>query len=277
MTRVRHHRVAISVTAAVLVVGVIAFVALRPYLFARGTTTELSVGEVVNRYQRSQTAATDSTPASSSSTTVAGPARGPALPAPGVYVYATTGRDSVDALTGDHHDYPATTTITVTPSACGALERWDVVAERWVEWTRCARGDGVVGVSKTNFDRFFGMAQTDAYRCDGAARPVDAPPGTTWTLVCKESNGETETYRGAVVGLDQLSIGATTVAALHVRIVLDDGDARDSQVMESWFRVGTDLLLKETAHNATVNPSPIGNVNYREDYTLQLTSLEPLR
>jgi hypothetical protein len=265
--------------AAFLAVGVVAFLALRPYLFARGTTTELSVGSVVQRYQQSQASVSDGRADARSTSAPNSVVQAPqaVLPAPGVYVYSTTGRDSVDALTGDHHDYPATTTITVTPSTCGVQERWDVVVERWVEWTRCVRGDGVVGVRKTNYDRFFGTGQTDAYQCHGDARPLQAPAATTWTLVCDESNGDVETYRGTVVGVQDLRIGEASVAALHVRIVLDDGDRRDSQVMESWFRLGTDLLLKETAHNATVNSSPIGNVNYREDYTIQLTSLEPLR
>jgi hypothetical protein len=272
MTGVRRHRVAISVTALILVIGAISFVALRPYLFARGRTTELSVGEVVSRYQQSQGSAATA-PASSTTDD----ARAAVLPAPGVYVYATTGRDSVDALTGDHHEYPATTTITVTPSACGVLVRWDVVAERWVEWTRCVRGDGVVGVSKRNFDRFFGTAHTDDYRCAGDPRPIDAPAGTTWTLDCKESNGDFEDNHGTVVGLDHVDVRGTSVTALHVRVVIDDGDVHDAQVMDSWYCLGTDLLLKETAHNATANPSPIGSVNYREDYSIQLTSLEPLR
>ncbi len=269
----RHHRVAISLTAVVLAALVAAVVVLRPYVFARGTTTAVPVGTIVQRYQQAQASLTGGVGASTPTSSSAAP---PALPAPGVYVYRTTGRDSVDALTGDHHVYPATTTITVTPSACGVQERWDVVAERWVEWTRCRRGDGVVGLRKTNFDRFFGTAQTDAYECHGDPRPLDAPPGTTWTLVCNESKGEVETYLGTVVGEQGVVIGGVSVAAEHVRIVIDDGDRRDAQAMDSWFRVGTDLLLKETAHNATVNSSPIGNVNYREDYTIQLTSLEPL-
>jgi hypothetical protein len=56
------------------------------------------------------------------------------VPEPGVYVYASRGFDSVDALTGARHDYPAQTTVTVTTEGCGVRVRWNTVRERWDEW-----------------------------------------------------------------------------------------------------------------------------------------------
>lgn len=47
------------------------------------------------------------------------------LPEPGVYLYESSGFDSVDALTGARHDYPAQTTVTITTEGCGVRVRWE--------------------------------------------------------------------------------------------------------------------------------------------------------
>lgn len=264
------------------------FVVRRYHLLDRGRTTPLSVDDAVKRYQETVPSAPSPTTSAPSSTTApvattdaststsAAPAP-PVLPAPGVYTYATTGRDSVDALNGDHHDYPATTTITVTAAGCGVLQRWDVAAERWSSWSRCDVGGGVTETAKQDFDRFFGQDQLDTYTCDGAPRPVDAPAGTTWTFTCThDGDGSVDTITGTVLGHEQRTVGGASVDALHVQVVIDDGDATDSQVTDTWYLAGTDLIVGQRGANATTNPSPVGDVHYREDYQISLTSLTPL-
>ena len=118
------------------------------------------------------------------------------LPAPGVYVYTTTGGDSVDALGGVSHDYPASTTITVTLADCGVLQRWDVAAERWEAWQRCLTDGEVAETRRTTYDEFFGIGQTDTYECVGEARPVDASSAMSWSRTCRQGGQGGRVRRG---------------------------------------------------------------------------------
>jgi hypothetical protein len=198
------------------------------------------------------------------------------LPEPGVYTYTTSGRDSVDALGGAHHDYPATTTITVTRSGCGVVQRWDVLVERWEEWHRCADGDAVREPARTTYDQFFGQGQTDSYTCTGDARPADAATGTTWVASCVQGD-DVEIRHGEVVGTESLTVGETAVDTLHVKVTITVDDyPDDTRIVETWYRTGTDLVVAQRALASTTNPSPIGDVHYEESYEIHLDSLAPL-
>jgi hypothetical protein len=109
-------------------VAVAGFLAWRAY---RDTSTEVAVDAVVDEFR----AATTDGPATTAPATTAPATSAPVetthpaapsrrLPSPGVYVYATTGSESVDALAGTDHDYPAETTITVLRAGCGVVLRW---------------------------------------------------------------------------------------------------------------------------------------------------------
>lgn len=149
--------------AGLVVVGLGFVTAQHLHLFSGTDSTALPASEAEQRYDDSASS-TSSGPGTSPTTTVG------RLPASGVYMYATTGRDSVDALNGAHHDYPATTTITVMPTPCGVQQRWDILEQRWQEWQRCTDGLGISETGRTNYDEFFGQSQTDSWLCTGAPR-----------------------------------------------------------------------------------------------------------
>lgn len=285
-----------GVVGAIIVVGAPLWTVEHYHLFDRSTSTPISIQQARDRYRDltsttqpaavvtpptapastspASTSSTSSTSTSSTSTTVAPvDAR---LPPLGVYVYTITGGDAVDALSGAHHDYPATTTITVTASDCGVRQRWDVLVERWEEWVRCVDGDAVVQPARTTSDQFFGQTQTDAYTCTGDSRPVDAPAGTSWVTTCVQGDKDHDVYTGEVVGTETSTVGGVDVQTLHVRVTIANGTASDSQVIDTWYQVGTDLVIAQTAQAATTNPSPIGSVHYNENYEIRLTSLSPL-
>jgi hypothetical protein len=192
-----------------------------------------------------------------------------------VYVYTTTGRDSVDALDGGHHDYPATTTITVTPTACGVQQRWDILEQRWEEWQRCVDGDGVSEIGRTNYDEFFGQSQTDVWACEGQQRPLDAAAGTTWSTTCA-SGSTSDRYDGVVIGTERQTVDTSTVDTLHVRVTITGDAPSDHQIIDTWYLAGADLVVAQTATVATSNDSEIGTVHYAETYEIHLTSLTPL-
>jgi hypothetical protein len=273
--------------AALVVVAVPVAAVLHPYFGGGGVTTSIPLDQLRDRYREAtattalepSTRAPTSGPMATSpddTTAPSAPSVPSIMPTPGVYLYATTGGDSIDALQGDHHDYPATTTITVIAEGCGVRQRWDVAEERWAQWRRCPTTGAVSQTGWTNYDMFFGRSQTDAYSCTGDPRPIDAPAGTTWSIVCTQG-AEVDNIGGTVVGTEHRSVGGVDVVSLHVRQVVDPGTSSDSQVTDSWFLLGSDLLIARTATNATTEATLIGSVHYAEHYSLDLTSLEPLR
>ena len=142
-----------------------------------GKVTEVGVAEAIDRYREQIDATTTRPPATTvppttevhavttmtaSPTTEVHAVTTTTVPvvhslvAPGVYQYATTGFDSVDALTGARHDYPNITTITVVPYGCGVRLRWDIAVERWDSWDWCLDGDALRQTGWVGYHEFFG-------------------------------------------------------------------------------------------------------------------------
>jgi hypothetical protein len=253
--------------AGLIVIGLGVGAVQQLHLFDGTDSTPLSVTEAEQRYDDSIVSTTIGPPPAPGTTI------GP-LAAPGVYVYDTTGRDSVDALNGAHHDYPAITTITLTATACGLQQRWDVLVERWQEWRHCADAGGVSEIGRINHDEFFGQSQTDSWVCTGAPRPLAASAGTAWSTECV-SGSTTDTHHGVVVGAEQQTVGTTTVDTLHVQVTIISATPSDSQLIDTWYLAGTDLVVAQTSTVATSNESQIGTVHYAENYEIHLTSLTP--
>ena len=255
--------------AGLLVIGLGVGAAQRLHVFAGNDSTALPAGEAQQRYDDSTSSTSSSAGPGTTPTTTVG-----RLPAPGVYLYATTGRDSVDALNGAHHDYPATTTITVTPTPCGVQQRWDILEQRWQEWQHCTEGPGVSETGRTNYDEFFGQSQTDTWLCSGAPRPLEAAGGTTWSTTCT-SGSTTNTYDGLVVGTEKQPVGTSSIDTFHVRVTITDDKPSDSQIIDTWYVPSTDLVVAQTSTVATTNDAQVGTVHYAETYEIHLTSLTP--
>jgi hypothetical protein len=200
------------------------------------------------------------------------------LPEPGVYVYATTGGDGVDALGGASHDYPALTTLTVTEAGCGVAQQWVAAEERFDQFLTCATpdGTGVDLAAFTEFHEFFGISERDDFLCSGDPRPLVAEAGTTWTVVCARS-GEHSTWSGRVLAPETITVDGTDVATDHVVWEIDNGDDRDRQRTETWYLAGTDLVVKRVIDNHTIEGSVVGDVTYTESAELLLQSLTPSR
>ena len=201
----------------------------------------------------------------------------PELPALGVYQYATTGSDAVDALTGARHEYPAITTITVTPSGCGVRLRWDVAVERWDTWDWCLAGDAVRLERWTGHHEFFGIAATNDYVCSGDPRPLDAAPGTSWTMVCNVEDHDTSSYVGTVLDRTTMSIGGVDVPALHIRYEVEvSGNSTGTHSVEGWYRTTDGLPLREITTTSTSQDTPVGRSGFEEQSTIELMSLTPM-
>ena len=250
-----------------------------------GQTTEVSVEEAVEQFRAAElgesgvgsvastNAIVTTTPVASAAPVTTSPLT---VPEPGVYVYATTGFDSVDALTGARHEYPAHTTVTISSEGCGVRVRWNAVRERWEEWQWCPVDGGIETVAYGSFHEFFDTSATTAYQCDGDPLPMMAATGTTWQMACKQGETDTSVFAGHVVGTERIDVGATAVMALHVRYAVTvSGGSTGTRVIDRWLRPGDGLVVREDSSTDTVQSTVLGEVHYEERYTMVLTSVIP--
>ncbi|MEX2457786.1 MAG: hypothetical protein WD770_02240 [Actinomycetota bacterium] len=227
----------------------------------RSKATPVSVEDSVDRFRD----------ASGDAPAVAG------LAAPGVYVYATSGGDAVTLLGGSRHDYPAETTLTVTPVACGASMRWDLLGERWEEWTICLDEGRRLIRSIASYHRFFGRSDLREYVC--GAESLFHPPRPlrqrTWASVCRGSGTEA-TASGSVTGVEYLSVRGTRVRTFHLRIVTTfEGDTRGTRETEIWLAADTGLPILTVQSDDLDTNTPLGDTHYVEELRLELRSLQP--
>jgi hypothetical protein len=196
----------------------------------------------------------------------------------GVYVYDTEGYEQTDALGGVTHRYPSQSTITVTGDPCGVRLRWDVLRGRYTTWTLCAGADGWAQRTRDERHTFFGIADETVYACgETPFRPTGDPPGAAFAVLCTTGSA-TERGRGLVIGDETLGVRGTNVECTHVRTRSTfAGGTRGSAAFDFWLARDTGLPVRITMLSRTTTGSPIGDVRYEEDVSLELTSLTPRR
>ena len=214
-------------------------------------------------------------------TTTTSAAALPTLPAPGIYRYLTTGTESIDALGGTSHDYPAETTITVIGNGCGVRLRWDALRERHDEWSLCATADGVaLQPDGVQYHEFFSQPDDEALRCDrtvvlvpttAAAEPADP---TEQSCMLAE---DPWLPRWEVLERATRTVDGTDVAVRHVRMTIDDNDNYPEHTTIDWYLTDSGLPVEVQATKTSSSPSPIGAVGYTEQYHLELVSTAPLQ
>jgi hypothetical protein len=169
--------------------------------------------------------------------------------------------------------------MTLTNSACGQDLRWDALDQRWDRWTTCADGRAIALRALTTYHQFFGQVDERTYRCSPSTqfRPADDRRGTTFGGRCA-ADGAEAVLAGVVVGVETVTIGGRPVPTLHVRV--DErltGATRGSRTSESWYALGSNLLVKRTSLTDADTKATFGSTHYREHLTLQLASTTPRR
>jgi len=203
------------------------------------------------------------------------PAPKGALPAPGVYVYATAGGEHVDVLGGASHQYPPETTITVSAFDCGVNSRWDALKERWDEQRTCLTAAGEVLRSVTQYHEFFGRGDRRDYTCEGPARPAADAPGRAWTMHCTNPTS-TVTINNTVVGIETVVVGGRAVETVHMRSASTvAGSVRGTSTYEVWAARSNGLVVRRIGTVDTDADSPLGKAHYTERYEIRLESLDP--
>lgn len=242
----------------------IAGAAVTAAILLRESTTPIDVETAVSEFR-----------AESGTTATAGSA----LPEPGVYTYTTSGRESIDALGGRHHDYPAETTITVRHEGCGAIHDWRPLRERWDETVVCPSDEGAGLPRYRSHHEFFGIADDRDFVCEPGSLwyPATMEAGTTWTLRC--ATDDIDVLRtGTVTGLSETQVGGVPVEVLTYELH-DEISGASTGINDRIVTLvpETGLIVELSVYVDVQNDSPIGDVHYQELYKLELDSLTPRR
>jgi hypothetical protein len=220
------------------------------------------------------TRSTTTTPASSTTTP-----SGTTLPAPGVYRYATTGWERIDALDGTQHDYPAETTITVTPDGCGVRLRWDPLAERREEWNLCVTDAGIeLQADSIQYHEFFGRGELEDLECDQGVVvvPTGDPPSGPVVQTCML---EADPWVGTWTAPERSTreVDGDEIAVWHVAMTVDDNDEYWEHTTIEWYLDPHGLPVAAASTKESISPSIVGDVIYEETFEMNLVSTTPLR
>ena len=196
----------------------------------------------------------------------------------GVYLYATEGRESINALGGATHIYPARTSITLIEVPCGIQLRWAALEKRSTTWTFCSTAAGVELRISDERHAFFNLSDHADYVCSGRLLiPKNPVAGATEPFTCR-SNRNLEVGEAHIIGEGTLDVGGRNIGAIRVSTDLTiryrDGG---HETIEWWLDPATALPLRIKLHSRTSRKMFVGRVRYREDLSLRLLSLVPLR
>lgn len=204
-----------------------------------------------------------------------GVGRGP-TPAPGVYVYDTTGFERVSALGGAQHDYPKQSTMTVTNNDCGISVRWTPLEQRFENWTMCLTGTSNEMRSFTTHHEFFGKSETRRFDCqDTYIRPPSDDPATTLHGRCTNGNDLAVTTT-SVVGPETLVVEGTNVDTIRVHFDHQlSGSSTGYQRGDVWVRASDGLLVRYVTMIDGDTDTVIGPTHFHEEINLSLAKLAP--
>lgn len=196
----------------------------------------------------------------------------------GVYLYATRGDESIDALGGAQHRYPKTSSITVVTEPCGMRLLWEPLEERSATWTLCATPRGIELSGWEVVHEFFGQRDSTTYACtESVLVPAEQTPGATSALRCRSGSGR-QTGETRLIGVEQVAVADARLRAVHVRTVARvSGGDEGTETTDWWLDERSGLPLRIGLSSRTSRSILVGEVHYREDADLRLRSTTPLR
>ena len=196
----------------------------------------------------------------------------------GVYVYATTGGESVDALGGARHHYPAQTSITARRVACGLELDWASLQGRTTTWTLCSTDAGIELRGSDERHKFFWQSDRTTYVCAGAVLiPAGEAAAAGYDFTCTAPNAA-ETGRAELIGPETIAVGDATVATIHARTVgIISGVNHGAETADWWLDTASALPVRIVLKSRTSRNTIVGLTHYNEDADLRLLSLTPER
>jgi len=255
---IKRHRVLVSISSIVVVLiaaGVFAFTVV-----FENSTIPVSISEAIDRFRGNDTDSDKDD-----------------LLETGVYTYTTVGQESVKTFLSASRDYPSDSTITVTAVGCGVRLEWTPLRERNEFMEVCRIDGGIALIRYGGAHEFFGMR--DEYFVDCPEGTWLVPPSSVTQLspvscaggnlghdrISTMSGTRTITIDGEQVEGMEIVTTISTTGAMNGTITTTKVISADGKVL-SWSDEVDGLL-----------PSPVGDVEYKESFTLTLASLVPSR
>jgi hypothetical protein len=259
-------RKTLIVIASVGALLVAALLFVRAWL-VRDDTAPVSLDKVVQDYRgETSAAATTTLPANVK------------IPDPGVYTYATTGKEQTSLLGTSTHDYPDPTSIAIRATGCGFQQTWTALDKRVEEWTVCKQPGGLKPQTFRDVHSFYGRDDDRTYRCSGDGVFPLKMGGGEQTFTCR-TDSTTRTDRVRAVGREPLSVDGATVDTIHLRdrVTLTGSTTTDTPgTTDWWLAPDTGLPIRVRVSIKDASDTPIGKkAQYEESFELQLQSLKP--
>lgn len=196
----------------------------------------------------------------------------------GVYVYATTGRESIDVLGGARHHYPARTSITARRVPCGLELEWAALVGRETTWTLCSTDAGIELRGSDERHKFFWQSDRTTYVCEGAvlvAAGNAAPAAHDFTCTAPKAH---ETGQAQLVGPETIAVGGRDIATIHARTVgTISGENDGIETADWWLDTATAVPVRIVLKSRTSRKTIVGLTHYNEDAELRLLSTTPER
>ena len=300
-----HLRAALAIAVVVVLAGDV-------YLLGRTEGTPASVETAVERFRLEGDAGTDaglpapstteapaatttSIPPASTTTTrraarppadagapaaarEAGPPATLLRPPAGVYRYRTVGSESISLL-GAERRYPAETTRTVRHGGgCSWSMRLVLLVEHVEEHFVCSTSTTLDVTGNTTNVSWFGFSSTTNLVCDPPFRQADraAAPGTSTPFACRQ--GADATFSGTTTIAGEESTTVEGQARRAWRVVIRgtfEGQTRGTVMVTELVDQENGSVLFEQRTAELTQRSPLGDVAYRQQVTLTLSSLTP--
>ncbi len=192
------------------------------------------------------------------------------LPVPGVYRYSTTGGDSTKLLTGASHDYPAESVITITRSGCGVRMEWTPVRERSEYFDVCREDNRLVLKGYGGAHEFFGMQDKHAVTCADKTWLIPAvEDGDNASAVCEGGNLKHNRTTTSVKAAEVL-IGEEKVDGFIVETKFVAEGSFNGTTLRTMTFDEDGVLLSWTDAVTGFSPTPVGNADYKENFSLTL-------
>jgi hypothetical protein len=197
------------------------------------------------------------------------------LPAPGVYMYRTTGGESLN-LVGVARSFPSSTSMIVADGRCATIS-WVPITQHTEATTFCNAPNGALVVPKlvTNVS-IAGSTSTSTVNCPASTYllPATARSGQRWTATCTQvSPAEKVQLAGEALGQSTMAVSGHAVAVTHVRLDFTYTGAAEhgTNPIDFWIVPSSGLIVRE---KEMVGVTQSG-VHYTENMETTLTALHP--
>ena len=165
--------------------------------------------------------------------------------------------------------------------------RIDYNVAHWEEYDFCPAGKALLQSGNRNGQTWdFGIAKVtniSTLTCQSGTvqLPEDAQPGQVFRREC---SGTSSAVAGptvssttvTIVGRERLTIAGAPVSTVHEVQQTSLGGKQKGDVKEDWWLDSqTGLPVRVERHRSIDSPSPLGDINYSENGSWQMATLEP--